>query len=350
MSRILAQTQRELDEINHLVSKKFPIYRQAYSDRTAFIMACLSELAYIKFNKAFFTKDDDEVMNKLSNLINEDKLPSFQKFYKSFGYDYKLELENLKDELSFLNIKLLKTFDENGTQAMIVSTDMFYVLAFRGTEASSIQDIKADIKAQVSENENGVRVHKGFKDAFSEVHIEIQKYLDTELEDKKPFFITGHSLGGALATVATKELSNISISACYTFGSPRVGNEKWIDGIKTPIYRLVNSADPVTMLPPGDEVISAISTVLYFCRLKQTSKILIAKFGGYCHIGYMRFLADVENSNYKNAKILYSANIFRRLKAYFKNFRSLKKLPLDHSITVYRKKLKFIALDRNKDK
>jgi len=37
----------------------------------------------------------------------------------------------------------------------------------------------------------------------------------------------------------------------------------------------------------------------------------------------------------------------RRLKAYWGNFTSLKSIPSDHSMTVYRKKLKFIAINKN---
>ena len=67
-----------------------------------------------------------------------------------------------------------------------------------------------------------------------------------------PLFITGHSLGGALAMIAAKKITHKGgNAACYTFGSPRVGDEVWISNIKTPLYRVVNAADCVTMLPPG---------------------------------------------------------------------------------------------------
>ncbi len=37
----------ESDRVNNLLDRSMPSYRQAYSDRTAWLMACLSELAYI---------------------------------------------------------------------------------------------------------------------------------------------------------------------------------------------------------------------------------------------------------------------------------------------------------------
>lgn len=333
MSNILIQSEGELNDIKHLISKKIPNYRQAYSDRTSFIMACLSELVYLRFNEPFFTQNDTKIIDRLTNLVNEEKLESFRKLYDIFGYDHENEIKKLKEELEILNIKLIKTFDKNGTQAMIISTDTFYSLVFRGTEVTSIKDIKSDLNAKIIQCDSGVKIHRGFSEAFSEVHMDIQEYLNNELKADKPLFITGHSLGGALATVASKKLTfENGISACYTFGSPRVGNEDWMQKIKTPIYRLVNSADPVTMMPPGDEIISPISIILEFFRLETFSKKLIANFGGYYHVGDMKFLTDVENSNYESAKLLYSVSIFRRLKAYLGNLASLK---VYHLITQY---------------
>jgi hypothetical protein len=39
------------------------------------------------------------------------------------------------------------------------------------------------------------------------------------------------------------------VAACYTFGSPRVGDGKYERAIKVPFYRIVNSTDIVTLLP-----------------------------------------------------------------------------------------------------
>lgn len=112
MIRILAETEQEVEDIGILMNKKIPNYRQAYSDRTSFIMACLSEIVYLRFNEAFFNKDDKRIIDKLSLLIDEEKLDSFKKLYDIFGYDYKEELSKLKNELTLLNIELVKTFEK----------------------------------------------------------------------------------------------------------------------------------------------------------------------------------------------------------------------------------------------
>ena len=182
MTRILTPTEGELEEVENLIIQKIPSHRQAYSDRTAFIMAALSELAYVKFNEPFFNKNDKKLTNRLLSLISDEKIASFQKLYDIFGYDHLVEIENLKKELSVLNIKLLKTFNKNGTQAIIVSTDEYYVLAFRGTEVSSIKDLTADLDAKIIDCDSGGKIHRGFSNAFSEVHFEIENFLDIELK------------------------------------------------------------------------------------------------------------------------------------------------------------------------
>ena len=50
MTHLLATSDTELNVLNQLLDKSLPAYRKAYSDRTAWLMACCSELAYIKYN------------------------------------------------------------------------------------------------------------------------------------------------------------------------------------------------------------------------------------------------------------------------------------------------------------
>ena len=51
MKNIFASSKKEADEIQNLLDKNLPNYRKAYSDRTAWLMASLSELVYEDFQK-----------------------------------------------------------------------------------------------------------------------------------------------------------------------------------------------------------------------------------------------------------------------------------------------------------
>ena len=363
MNNLIINSPTELKQINDLLGKNLPAYRQAYSDRTAWLMACLSELAYIRFNPLFSSSEQKQwFVKNVEKLVNENSKQSLLQLISTVGYDHIAEKEKLEHELSSLKIQLVETFDNNGTQCILISLNInsrkHIALAFRGTEATSVNDIKADLKSNLTQCKTGGRIHSGFKEAFEEVGLNIQNKIDEEEFQDAPLFITGHSLGGALATIAAKDLKHEGgIAACYTFGSPRVGNDEWGAYFKTPIYRLVNAADCVTMLPPGDECLTVVSWILRgisWLRIPFISrpasivdKWLLSKFAGYLHAGNMRYMTDCKNGQYHDVKILYSVSLFRRIKGWFIKKRPWKKFLADHSISVYRKKLMVIALQRN---
>jgi hypothetical protein len=64
-----------------------------------------------------------------------------------------------------------------------------------------------------------------------------------------PIYIAGHSQGGALAQIAAAVVESDQVAACYTFGSPRVGNLYFDLWVKVPSYRVMNYADIVPTMP-----------------------------------------------------------------------------------------------------
>ena len=72
--------------------------------------------------------------------------------------------------------------------------------------------------------------------------------------------VTGHSLGGALASIAAATISyNECASAedikLITFGQPRVGNSEYaasMDKLVPNTLRVVNGRDPVVQVPPRE--------------------------------------------------------------------------------------------------
>lgn len=351
MKNIIAQNALEVEMTNNLLAKESPTYRQAYSDRTSWLMACFSELAYLRFNPLFANNAQKELITKyLEEFAAKTKKSSLLKLIDIVGYDHEAETEKLVAELSSLNAELITTFDSNGTQAILISTSKFITLSFRGTEATSIKDIKSDAKANTTKCDSGGNIHSGFKEAFEEVEFDIQQFLNKEEYSSKPLFITGHSLGGALATIAAKKLKHVGgIAACYTYGAPRVGDEEWISNIKTPLYRIVNAADCVTMMPPGSDTISAFSWLLGLIPRvgKNIRSFLLSKFGGYLHGGNMRYLTNCTGGNYGSVNLLYSVSFFYRIKMLYVKALPWSKPLADHSISLYRKKLAIVATSRN---
>ena len=64
-------------------------------------------------------------------------------------------------------------------------------------------------------------------------------------------WVTGHSLGGAMASLVAQRLAidGYPVRAVYTYGSPRAGDRKFRDAYRLPNYRFVNDNDLVPHLP-----------------------------------------------------------------------------------------------------
>ncbi len=152
----------------------------------------------------------------------------------------------------------VRFFSGDSTQCYIVSNDNFIVLAFRGTESSRregrsdfkdiLADIKADINIKLVDSGHGGKVHKGFKDALDEIWDDLRPYLNQIHQDGRKLWITGHSLGAALATLSAIRVGNVQ--GLYTFGSPLVGDMDFMNEYSVNTYRFVNNNDVVTKIPP----------------------------------------------------------------------------------------------------
>lgn len=350
MPNTIVNSLEEKQDVEGLLAKNLPSHRQAYSDRTSWLMACISELAYLRFNPIFPEGKKAYFLEHISALVEQNKKDSLVKLIDAVAYDHEEEKATLEKELAFLDCVLIKTFDKNGTQAILVRRQGYLILAFRGTETTSVKDIKSDAKAKTKSCTSGGKIHSGFDEAYGQVALDIELALEEEGVAEMPLFITGHSLGGALATIAAKKLAHRGGNAgCYTFGAPRVGDEEWVSGIKTPIYRVVNAADCVTMLPPSSETIAVTGWVIGLVPNvgKPIRSSLLKNFGGYLHGGNMRYMTNCKGGDYEKVKLLYAVSFLYRIKALV-----IKKLPgkkalADHSIGVYRKKLFVVARNRN---
>lgn len=131
------------------------------------------------------------------------------------------------------------------TQAMLVTRGApaeLAVLAFRGTE--NLRDWLTNINLAPVPFRNDAVAHAGFARSLDSVWKAIEPELD---KLTCPVYFTGHSLGGALATLAAARRRP---RALYTFGSPRVGNRALGGLLDTlPVFRVVHGADAVAEVP-----------------------------------------------------------------------------------------------------
>ena len=345
--------------------KTLPTTRAAYSDRTAWMMCEMSALAYLPFEgenrfRGIFTaiggiakaaklrKDGGELADQINTLQDELKRHIDERLALANpgATPGPAGLSDLKSALDKANFEFVRAFNEGDTQAFLAKrkTDNVAVLAFRGTEANSWKDIKTDLDARFYKGEGGVKMHSGFAGAYNQVREQIRKAVDG-LPEGSALYITGHSLGGALATIAARDLERDSLAACYTFGGPRVGGEEFGDDIRTPVYRVVNAADGVPRVPPAFLIyIIAFAFSLFNQKIADAIE---KKFCGYKHVGDMRYLTACDG-NLQSLKVI--PNLAMPFRVWRMVTRMISKGPsvagTDHGIAEYQRKLKHHARSR----
>tara|TARA_B110000211_G_scaffold41218_2_gene42735 strand:+ start:1309 stop:2145 length:837 start_codon:yes stop_codon:yes gene_type:complete len=173
-----------------------------------------------------------------------------------------LNPDDAKPRFDEMGLNIEAFYNIKGAQAYIVSNNTSYVLSFRGTEISEKTDILADLKAGKNKAEAGGKVHSGFHSELNKIWGLISADLANKFADKR-LFITGHSLGAGMATIATSRLLqtakywgtavDASKLTLVTFGSPRVGNKTFVKQIDASNivdhYRVQNCNDVVTKVP-----------------------------------------------------------------------------------------------------
>ena len=165
-----------------------------------------------------------------------------------------------------------KLFSADNTQVFVAESPEHLVVAFRGTEdPTSIDGLKdwlltdamnllvvpeGRLGHDLSAAGVGAKFHKGFVDAIAEIWEPLRDDVEAKMKKSdRPLWITGHSLGGALALFAAWLLKRrfINIHQIYTYGAPMIGNQKASDAFNKEfsgkIFRYVSGRDPVPKLP-----------------------------------------------------------------------------------------------------
>lgn len=153
-------------------------------------------------------------------------------------------------------------FDHHDTQGFVAESSDAIVVAFRGTQPDRPMDWFADFRATSDPwDHNAGKVHSGFYGALRHVWgvaLASGEVLPRRLVNRgnKTIWITGHSLGGALAELCAAQalfVSKVPVQGVYTFGQPRVGTKDFADAVTAKlgsgIFRFVNDRDIVPRVP-----------------------------------------------------------------------------------------------------
>lgn len=139
----------------------------------------------------------------------------------------------------------------------ILESDDRIILAFRGTSSKTdwISDAIARQEKYKCVKDGGLS-HKGISDIYYSARPAILPTLRKLSASGKRLFVTGHSLGGALATLSAPDITantRFTHPVVYTFGAPRVGDPAFAGmyaGRVPNSYRVYNVLDAVPLLPP----------------------------------------------------------------------------------------------------
>lgn len=232
---------------------------------------------------------------------------------------YKDDCSELFAEYGFT--KNYKFLDKDGAQGHVVCSNSEILITFRGTQPDHINDLLADLDTVPKKNGPG-KVHEGFRKEARKLYDQVIQFVKDNHEIDS-IFITGHSLGAAMATYTAQELNWLKMGdeiKLFTFGSPRLGDYDYVSAMDVEHHRFVNCNDVVTHVPPaaiGFKHHGNLHYINFYGNIRPLSK-------------YQRF-KDSLRSHWKSIKNLHFFDVIN-----------------DHSMDNYISKLKKIK-DENQE-
>jgi hypothetical protein len=181
----------------------------------------------------------------------EPVLPLAQISEAAYSEGYELDTT-----LKKLGLTTISEFPLNTMYAYVASNDDTVVVAFRGTNQDELRDWLADARISSDAVKHG-RIHRGFYRSTQGLLEDIVQAVKDQGGEDKQVWVTGHSLGGAMALVFTYECivsEAIRPAGVVTFGQPLVVNGQLAQYLNTELkgryVRFVHGGDLVPRVFP----------------------------------------------------------------------------------------------------
>jgi hypothetical protein len=217
-----------------------------------------SPSAFAKFDASGgFSIDNARAMMWMSQLAYEAYRPGPSATIQTVGDVWKFTsvVPFAKKQIGFK-----ATYDTCG---VVGERDKAVVIAFAGTDPGVWETIITDFTLRP-----GGDTHAGFQAAADAVREEVAQAVARSRAAAKPLFITGHSLGAAIAAIAALD-GDAQPAAVYGFGMPRPGNQsfhaRYTAALGDRTFRFVHGLDIVARVPPS----------------------ILLGTTGFCHVGRM---------------------------------------------------------------
>tara|TARA_B110000879_G_C11183015_1_gene519586 strand:+ start:4664 stop:5620 length:957 start_codon:yes stop_codon:yes gene_type:complete len=221
----------------------------------AVLILLQSTLLIYNYGKTFTTHDPNETIETfVNNAIND-------------GSIHKLGLNDTR-KTAIMELKEMSpngrvhTFIDDPSSdiqiAITVNDEQKHMsVVFRGSE--SLKDWYYDLQVYKHHLKDDIWVHSGFYNQLhsDNIHLCIIAKIQSLLQEHPDYniFVTGHSLGGALATLFGYILSHTieNMITVVSFASPRIGNKPWQKSFENKSnlihFRVCNNRDIVTSTP-----------------------------------------------------------------------------------------------------
>ena len=219
--------------------------------------------------------------NPILNSLDSFSIDTLKTAMRSLQHTYWVmaEAKEMKDYLETAGIKLVgepivpgndkkaEFLDYgivmSGGQAYVVTEMDKIIVAFRDTGSDKrwerilnmLTDARATLKkmSYLDDSElSEIKAHEGFVSEYMLFREKVIEYVD--MYPEKEVHVVGHSLGGALATLASFDIAsslNREVNT-VTFGAPRVGTSDFrnaFDELPINLFRVVVANDPIARVP-----------------------------------------------------------------------------------------------------
>jgi triacylglycerol lipase len=138
---------------------------------------------------------------------------------------------------------------DTNVQYVLIQNDerKIQAIAVRGTVDDTNWDLDMDTRG-VKDQKAGILMHHGFRKAAEVIYRDLQPRLKPDYQT----YLTGHSLGGAVAAILGTYLvdDKFKVAAIITFGQPKFTNVAGALAYRDlPLLRVINQNDAVATLP-----------------------------------------------------------------------------------------------------
>ncbi|MGD1905161.1 MAG: hypothetical protein ACFB0C_04110, partial [Leptolyngbyaceae cyanobacterium] len=221
---------------------------------------CLAKAAHLVYNDLEYVKDiihlwlSDQPDTTWENMTAQEYVVDLMKRWLREGEPPNHEIDQ---HFQYFDVRA------TDTQAFLFRKGQHIMLIFRGSQEMAdwktnfsfkLRPFRCQIKPDVALPKG--EVHRGFQGAWESVEQAVGYYLRHWWGKDSQLWVAGHSLGGALASLAATSLDyqGFKVSGLYTFGQPRVGDWQFVREVNQRMGdrmgRYVNNNDVVPLIPP----------------------------------------------------------------------------------------------------